>query len=360
MSVLRSTIALALLAAALTAAPQPAIPNSHDAALPGESGTAREDGAAREESAAGENGATATQGAPGRDIVIGGGSIAGVYFPAAGAICRVVSLRTPGRRCLVESNANSSANLERLTGGLLDFAVVQSDWLMHASRGTSLFRPNGPDETLRAVMSLHAEALTLVVRAGAEIEKAEDLEDKRLNLGPAYTYQRVLTGALLRAFDLDEDDLAQVMEVSTAEQFTALCTGELDAATIVAAHPSPVLADAMQRCDLRLIPITGDAVDKLIDDRKELAPAIVPGGLYAGAPDDVPTFGLRAVLATTTQVEVEIVQAVAEAVLGALSTLTDQHPALARLDRKTMATAGIALPLHAGAERAFKASGVLP
>ena len=116
----------------------------------------------------------------------------------------------------------------------------------------------------------------------------------------------------------------------------------------------------MQRCDLRLLPITGDAVDKLVEDRKEFAPAIVPGGLYAGAPDDIPTFGLRAVLATTTQVEEEIVESVVKAVLGSLPTMTDLHPALARLDRETMATAGIALPLHSGARRAFKASGVLP
>jgi TRAP-type uncharacterized transport system substrate-binding protein len=87
---------------------------------------------------------------------------------------------------------------------------------------------------------------------------------------------------------------------------------------------------------------------------------VVPGGLYAGAPDDIPTFGLRAVLATTTQVEDEIVQAVVKSVLDALSTFTDQHPALARLEPKTMATAGIALPLHGGAERAFTSSGISP
>lgn len=295
-----------------------------------------------------------------REIVIGGGSVSGVYFPVAGAICRVVSAALPGGRCLVESNPNSSTSLERLTSGLLDFAVVQSDWLMHASKGTSLFRPSGPDETLRAVFSLHAEPLTLVARAGARIETPEDLEDKRVNLGTAHTYQRVLFEALLRAIDLDEDDFAQVREVSAAEQFTALCAGELDAAPVVAAHPSPILADAMQRCDLQLIPVAGDEIEELLAERPELAPATIPGGLYAGAPDDIPTFGLRAVLATTTQVEEEVVGAVVEAVLGHLPDLTKQHPTLADLKPGTMATAGIALPLHAGAKRALKSRGALP
>jgi TRAP transporter TAXI family solute receptor len=342
MNIIRSTFVPGLLAALLMAAAQPAKP------------------ASQQSPDATEHNASAAEAAPERDIVIGSGAVAGVYFPAAGAICRVVSIREPGRRCLVESNVNSSANLERLAGGLLDFAVVQSDWLMHASKGTSLFRPNGPDETLRAVLSLHAEALTLVARAGAGISKPKDLEDKRVNLGENYTYQRVLTETMLRSVGLDEDDFAQVMEVSAAEQFTALCTGELDAATFVAAHPSPILADAMQRCDLRLVPIAGTRIDKLLESRKELAPAIVPGGIYAGAPDNVPTFGLRAVLATTTQVEDEIVHAVVEAVLSGLPTLTEQHPALARLDRTMMARAGIALPLHPGAKRALESLGVLP
>ena len=296
---------------------------------------------------------------PAREIVIGGGSVAGVYFPAAGAICRVVALYTPDRRCLVESNPNSSTNLERLTAGLLDFAVVQSDWLMHAARGTSLFRPVGPDEKLRAIFSMHAEALTLVSRAGARIDKAADLKDKRVNLGPAYTYQRILTEALLRAHGLDEDDLAQVVELSATDQFTALCTGELDATAIVATHPSPVLADAMQRCDLRLIPVAGKEIEELLSGRPELAPAVVPGGLYAGAPDDTPTFGLRAVLATTTQVEDEIVREVASAVLKSLPLLASQHPALADLNPETMASAGIALPLHPGAKSVLKSSGAL-
>lgn len=307
-----------------------------------------------------EHDAPPAQPAPERDIVIGGGAVAGVYFPAAGAICAVVSRKLPGRRCLVESNVNSSTNIERLSSGLLDFAVVQSDWLMHASKGTSLFRPNGPDETLRAVLSLHAEALTLVVRAGAEIEEPEDLEDKRVNLGPAFTYQRALTETMLRAVGLDEDDLALAAELSQTDQFTSLCTGELDAAAVVAPHPSPELANAMQRCDLRLVPVVGRKIDKLLKSRKDLAPTVVPGGLYVGAPDDVPTFGLRAVLATTTQVEDEIVQSVVEAIMSDLSTLTEQHPAFALLDRKTMVHAGIALPLHPGAEKAFRAMGVTP
>lgn len=296
---------------------------------------------------------------PGRDVVIGAGNVAGVYFPAAGAICRVVSERPGGSRCLVESNANSATNLERLRDGLLDFAIVQSDWLMHASRGTNLFRPNGPDETLRAVFSLHSEPLTLIARADAGIRSAADLEGKRLNLGPAFTYQRVLTDAVLRALGI-EGELALTMELPSDEQFSALCAGEIDAATLVVAHPSPEIANAMLRCDLRLVPVEGKAVDTLLKARPELSKAVIPGGLYAGVPDPVPSFGLRAVLATTTQIEDEIVRDVAEAVVTALPEFRAQHPVLAPLTAETMVSEGIAIPLHGAAKAYFQTANLLP
>jgi len=304
--------------------------------------------------------AGASVGGATREIVIGAGAVSGVYFPAAGAICRVVAARDPESRCFVESNANSSANIERLTGGLLDFAIVQSDWLMHAARGTNLFHANGPDENLRAVMALHAEPLTLVARAGADIAGPADLEGKRISIGPAFTYQRVLMEVMLRAWDIGTNDLALVLEIGAMEQFSALCAGEIDAAAIVTAHPSPALGDAMQRCDLKLVPVEGEELDELLSGRPDLAAATISGGLYTGALDDVPAFGLRAVLATTTNVEDGLVQQVTEAILDSMAEFTGQHPVLAGVGAGggTMISAGISLPLHPGAEAAYLAKGL--
>ena len=309
------------------------------------------------ESEAGETGAAV--GGAESEIVIGAGVVAGVYFPAAGAICRVVAARNPGSRCFVESNANSSTNIERLTGGLLDMAIVQSDWLMHAARGTNLFHAAGPDENLRVVMALHAEPLTLIARAGAKITGPADLEGKRISIGPAFTYQRVLMEALLRAYDIDTDDLALVLEVTAVEQFSALCAGEIDAAAIVTAHPSPVLAEAMQRCELKLVPVAGEEVDELLSRRPDLAVATIPGGLYDGVLDDVPAFGLRAILATTVNVDDGLVRRVTEAILDSMVEFKGQHPVLASIGAGTMISAGISLPLHPGAEAAYRARGLL-
>jgi TRAP transporter TAXI family solute receptor len=165
--------------------------------------------------------------------------------------------------------------------------------------------------------------------------------------------------ALLGAYDIDTDDLALVLEITAMEQFSALCLGEIDAAAIVTAHPSPLLAEAMQRCELKLVPVAGEAVDELLERRPDLASAAIPGGLYTGAPDDVPVFGLRAVLATTINVDDGLVRQVTEAILDSMAEFSSQHPVLAGVGAGTMISAGISLPLHPGAEAAYRARGLI-
>lgn len=329
-----------------------ALADSHEVAAAGNASVEPGDGDDEKE-------APAATGDGAREVVIGAGAVSGAYFPAAGALCRALAAADPRIRCLVESNDNSSENIKKLSDGLLDMAIVQSDWLMHAARGTNLFHATGPDESLRAVMALHSESLTLMVRAGAAIAKPADLKGKRISIGPDFTYQRLLFEAMLRAWGLDRSDLALVMEITAAEQFAALCEGQIDAAAIVVAHPSPMLAEAIQRCGLKLVPVAGRQVDDLLEGRPELAVATIPGGIYAGAPDDIPTFGLRAVLATTANVEDQVIRQITEAVLGDLSEFSRQHPVLAGVEAAAMPRAGIAIPLHPGAQVAYRARGQL-
>ncbi len=63
-------------------------------------------------------------------VTIATGNETGVYFPAGGAICRLVNKNSKenGFRCYVESTEGSPFNLRALRNGEVDFAVVQSDW----------------------------------------------------------------------------------------------------------------------------------------------------------------------------------------------------------------------------------------
>src|SRR5690606_31806672 len=72
-----------------------------------------------------------------RFITIGTGGVTGVYYPAGGAICRLVNRdrKEHGIRCSVESTGGTVYNLNAIREGELDLGIVQSDGQYNAYNG---------------------------------------------------------------------------------------------------------------------------------------------------------------------------------------------------------------------------------
>ena len=101
-----------------------------------------------------------------KNITIGTAGVTGVYYPAGGAICRMVNRgrKEHAIRCAVESTGGSIANLEAIHNKDIDLGIVQSDLLYYAYNGKEIFSDAGMDKKLRVLLSLHFEPFTIVAR----------------------------------------------------------------------------------------------------------------------------------------------------------------------------------------------------
>jgi TRAP transporter TAXI family solute receptor len=294
-------------------------------------------------------------------MAIGTGGVTGVYYPTGGAICRLVSRDRAehGIRCVVESTGGSVFNINAIRRGELEFGVAQSDWQFHAFNGTSRFEEQGPFEGLRALFSIHPEPFTVVARADAGIETFDDLRGKRVNVGNPGSGHRGTMEVLMEAMGWTMDDFAVASELQAAEQSQALCDNNIDAMIYTVGHPSGSIQEATTACDSVIVTVSNDAVDELVAENSFYRIATIPGGTYRGSPDDVQTFGVGATFVTSADVSEEMVHTVVSTVFDNLDQFRGLHPAFANLDAATMANDSLSAPLHPGAERYFRETGLI-
>ena len=294
-------------------------------------------------------------------ISIGTGGVTGVYYPTGGAICRLVNRdrKDHGIRCAVESTGGSVYNINTIKAGELEFGVAQSDWQYHAFNGTSRFEGDAAFPDIRAVFSVHPEPFTLIARAGSGISSFEDLKGKRVNVGNPGSGQRATMEVVMDAFGMEMGDFALATEFKGSEMAKEICDGNIDAMIYTIGHPAAAIKEASTTCDVELVSVTGEPIDKLVADNPFYRVATIPGGMYAGTDSDTTTFGVGATFVTSATVPADTVYVVAKAVMENIDDFRNLHPAFANLDPAQMVADGLSAPIHEGAMRAYKELGLM-
>lgn len=294
-------------------------------------------------------------------ITIGTGGVTGVYYPAGGAICRLINMhrKTHGIRCSVESTDGSVFNLGAIREKELDFAVVQSDWQHHAYTGTGQFDEVGANGKLRAIFSLHSEPFTVVASKKSGIKTFRDLENKRVSVGNPGSGQRATAEVLINAMGWTMERFSQALELKASEQSLALCDGRIDAFFYTVGHPSGTIKEATTSCDSLLVSVDNAATAKLIDEHPYYREATIPGGTYRGTDRDVTTFGVAATFVSSTDISANQVYEVVKAVFENFDSFKQLHPAFANLRKDEMVRDALSAPLHPGAIRYYEEAGLL-
>lgn len=290
-------------------------------------------------------------------ITVGTGGVTGVYYPAGGAICRLVNKnrKAHGIRCSVESTGGSVFNINTIEAGELDMGVAQSDVQYNAVKGLKQFKK--PFGGLRAVFSLHPEPVTVVVRKESNIKTFADLKGKKFNVGNPGSGTRASLDELIAAMAWTIKDFGLASELKADEHGPALCDGKIDGFFYLVGHPSANIQDPTTVCGAKLVSVTGPAVDKLVKANPYYAYATIPAGLYPGNPQETKTYGVLATFVSSTRTPPDTVYQVVKAVFDNFSDFKKLHPAFQVLKPENMIKDGLSAPLHDGAVKYYKEKG---
>ncbi|MCU1100630.1 TAXI family TRAP transporter solute-binding subunit [Glaesserella parasuis] len=291
-------------------------------------------------------------------VTIGTGGQTGVYYVVGQSICQLVNRDTAKTnvKCNAPSTGASVANLNAIADKQMEMGIAQSDWQYHAYNGSSSFEGKKNDK-LRAVFSIHPEPFTVMARTDAKNTNFLDLKSKREKVGDPGSGKRATMKVILAAKGRTNKEFKVVYALKPAEKAAVICDNNLDAITYNVGHPNGALKEAAASCDAHLVPVTGEAIDKLVADHPYYAKATIPGGLYKGTDNPVDTFGVYATLVTSADVDADRVYTVVKAVFDNFDRFKRLHPAFENLKEEEMIKNALSAPLHEGAIRYYKERG---
>lgn len=294
-------------------------------------------------------------------LIIGAGSVSGVYFSTAGAICREVNhaMRKTGElhaHCSVEPTAGSVENLFLLADRELALGIVQSDVVGQAWEGLPPFVQKL--KQLRSIVSLYSEIVTFVTKAGSGLKKLKDIQGKRLSLGTSGSGSQRSAMEIMRACAISTNDVKLVDNLSSDAAALALQKGEIDVYAYVVGHPNENIWSAASNMKVSFIDLADPCLDQLVKSNPPYVKTVIPGGIYPGIPQDTPSLAVKATLLTTADLPEDVVYQITKTVVEKLYRFKKLHPDFLAPNTKTLFE-GLVAPLHVGAFRYFQELRVL-
>lgn len=306
-----------------------------------------------------------------RFFQIGTGTTGGTYFLIGGLLANAISNPPGSRPCdrggscgvpglivVAQSTSGAVENVLAMREGRLESGLVQADIAYAAYLGRGVFDDAPPAEALRSIANLYLETIHLVVRADSGIDTVADLKGRSVALGEKGSGTLVSARALLNAYKLSEKTVKPVY-LSPGTASDRLAAGEIDAFFIIGGYPLPAVADLAQRVPIRLIPFDDEQTEELEKRLPLFTEARIEAESYQGVPA-IRTLGVGAQWIVRGDIDADLVYGITQALwhptTGKLLAASHPRAAAIQLDQ---ALAGLAVPLHPGAERFYREAGLI-
>ena len=295
-------------------------------------------------------------------FVISTGGTGGTYYPLGGILAQALTEKVPEVVTTAQAGQASVANCNLIRDKQIESAFVQSNVAYNAYAGLEQFKEK-PAKNLRFIASLYPETIQIVARADAGIKTLKDVKGKRVVPGDRGSGTEVDAQNVLSAYDLWDGKsykgLASVDWLGFSGAAQRLQDKQADVAFITAGWPTAAIQELAISAKIIVVPIEEAKIKDLTKKFPFYSKIIIPKGTYKDQDKDVATITTMAQWVVGAEVPDEVVYKLTKALweTGA-AKMANAHAQGKNVQIKT-ALAGMAIPLHPGAEKYYKEAGVI-
>lgn len=291
-----------------------------------------------------------------RPLVIGiaAGGTGGTYYPMSAAIAELISKNVEGvKNATAQVTGASFENVRLLERGYCQFSTTNAASVYAAYNAKEPFTE--PLKKIRTMVWGHGSDLHIVTLADSDIKTIEDLKGKRFAVGSPGSGGEIEVRRLLETNGWTYDDIEEEF-LSYGEAMNALKDGRIDAGEANAGIPVASVMDLAMTKKIRILPVPDKWVENLLKEYPIYDTFTIPGGLYKGVDEDIPTLTSPATFSTSIDVPEKVVYQTMKTIYENMDWLEENiHKSFSRwkFDPSIQRLA----PLHPGAEKFYKEIG---
>ena len=286
-------------------------------------------------------------------ITLATGGTSGTYYAVGGVLKTVLGDKLTLSTLNVESTGASVANVNMITDGEAQMAILQSDVINYAHEGTNSF-DGAPETDALWVAGIYNETVQILAKPG--INTVADLKGKTVCVGDVGSGTEINAWQVLGAAGLTKDDVNAV-NGSFQDGVDQLKDGKIDAAFTVAGAPTTAIVDYATTNQLNLVSLSEDELAKVLAEYPFLVQDNLPAGTYTGQDAEVCCVAVQAALVADESLSEDVVYEMTKAIYENQADLTAGHAKWGLLSLET-ALENTA-PMHPGAEKYYKEVGAL-
>ena len=284
----------------------------------------------------------------------GSSSVGSSGYTISAGMTNIVNKYTNYEASVIPSGG-TAATIRCIARKERDFGFGGSYDIYTAYTGTGKFSKEGKQPILLIAMG-YTTLMTFVAQPG--IETVEDFK------GKVFMYRRkpvplwgIYGDAVLKAYNLSENDAKCVASVETKELLDGLKVGSVDIGLVPGAIPNAYTIQLLEAKKFNLISIDKDKLETIAKKNPFMIPMTIPAGTYKGQDKDIHTMGYTMDLFARSDLPNEVIYDVTKAIFSHYDEFAKVHPLVKKFTLKN-ACKNAVVPIHPGAIKYYKEAGV--
>jgi len=283
------------------------------------------------------------------------GGTSGVYYPLGVALSEIYAKGIEGSRTQVQATKASVENLNLLQQGKGEIAFALGDSVALAAAGNTEAGFPGKLDKLRGIAAIYPNYIQIVASQESGIKSLADLKGKSLSVGAPASGTELNARAIFAAAGMKYEDLGKVEYLPFAESVELIKNRQLDATLQSAGLGVASIRDLSTSVPINVVAVPAADVAKI---GAPYIAVVIPAGTYEGQTADVETAAVGNFLITHDGVSDETAYQMTKLLFEHLDQMVAAHAAAKGID-PAKALDGMPVPLHPGAEKYYRETGLL-